>query len=235
VDAPSLSDAWEAKAAEWAAWARTPEHDQFFEALNWPAFRRMLPDARGRTLDVGCGEGRVGRELSRLGHSVTGVDSSPTLVELAREAGGYDKVVCESATCMPFPGDEFDLALAFMSLITVDDVRPAVRETARVLAPGGCFCVAILHPLNRPDAAMADYFREHRVSEKIERGGVPMVFDDAHRPLSAYTDALADAGFVIEQLGEPRLGDSAAATAPVPLANAARKPYFLHLRCRLAI
>jgi SAM-dependent methyltransferase len=229
-----LSDAWEAKAAEWATWARTPEHDQFFEALNWPAFRRMLPEARGRTLDVGCGEGRVGRELSRLGHRVSGLDSSPTLARLAREAGGYETVVCESATHMPFPADEFDLALAFMSLITVDDVRAAVCETARVLAPGGCFCVAILHPLNRPAAAMADYFREHRVSEKIERGGVPMVFEDAHRPLSTYTDALADAGFAIEQLGEPRLSDSVAATAPVPLVNAARKPYFLHLRCRLA-
>jgi SAM-dependent methyltransferase len=232
VDALSLSDAWEAKAAEWAAWARTPEHDQFFEALNWPAFRRMLPDARGRTLDVGCGEGRVGRELSRLGHRVTGLDSSPTLVELAREAGGYETVVCESATCMPFADEQFDLAVAFMSLITVDDVGTAVRETARVLTPGGRLCVAILHPLNRPDAAMADYFREHRVSEKIERGGVPMVFEDAHRPLSAYTDALAEAGFAIERLGEPRLDDVAAATAPMPLSNAARKPYFLQLRCR---
>jgi SAM-dependent methyltransferase len=135
---------------------------------------------------------------------------------------------------MSFDDEAFDLAVAFMSLITVDDVAAAVGETARVLAPGGCFCVAILHPLNRPDVAMADYFREHRVREKIERGGIPMVFEDAHRPLSAYTDALADAGFTIEQLGEPRLGDAVRATAAEPLANAARKPYFLHLRCRLS-
>lgn len=229
----SLSEAWEAKAAEWAAWARTPGHDQFFERLNWPAFLRLLPDARGKTLDLGCGEGRVGRELSRLGYRVIGLDASPTLVRLAREAGGYEAVLCESATGMSLSDGEFDLAVAFMSLITVDDVGAAVRETARVLVPGGCFCVAILHPLNRPEAAMGDYFREHRVSEKIERGGVPMVFEDAHRPLSAYTGALTDAGFAIEQLGEPRLGEDAASTAAAPLANAARKPYFLHLRCRL--
>ena len=229
-----LSDAWEAKAAEWATWARTPGHDQFFEDLNWPAFVGLLPAPRGATLDVGCGEGRVGRALSRLGHRVTGVDSSPTLSDLAREAGGYDRVLCESAARMGFADEEFDLAVAFMSLITVDDVAGAVRETARVLVPGGCFCVAILHPLNRPEAAMDDYFLEYRVAEKIERGGVPMVFEDAHRPLSAYTDALADAGFAIERLGEPRLGDEAAAGAAEPLAGAARKPYFLHLRCRLS-
>jgi SAM-dependent methyltransferase len=234
VAAGSLSDAWEAKAAEWAKWARTPEHDQFFEGLNWPAFVGLLPAPRGATLDVGCGEGRVGRELSRLGHRVTGVDSSPTLAALAREAGGYDEVVCESATRMPFADDEFDLAVAFMSLITVDDVAAAVRETARVLVPGGCLCVAILHPLNRPPAAIADYFHEHRVAERIERGRVPMVFEDAHRPLSSYTDALADAGFAIERLGEPRLAGEAADVAAEPLAAAARKPYFLHLRCRLS-
>ncbi|HEX9480537.1 MAG TPA: class I SAM-dependent methyltransferase [Solirubrobacteraceae bacterium] len=232
MDAASLSDAWEAKAAEWVAWARTPGHDEFFERLNWPAFVRILPDARGATLDLGCGEGRSGRELAGLGHRVTGIDSSATLARLAGEGGGYERVACESATHMPFADGEFELAVAFMSLITVDDVAAAIHETARVLAPGGCFCIAILHPLNRPEAAMRDYFREHRTAEPVERDGVRMVFEDAHRPLSDYTGALADAGFVIEQLGEPRLvEDGAPGTA---LEKASRQPYFLHLRCRLS-
>jgi len=94
VDAASLSDAWEAKAAEWVAWARTPGHDEFFERLNWPAFVRILPDARGATLDLGCGEGRSGRELAGLGHRVTGIDSSATLARLAGEGGGYERVAC---------------------------------------------------------------------------------------------------------------------------------------------
>jgi SAM-dependent methyltransferase len=227
----SLSDAWEAKAAEWARWARTPGVDQFFERLNWPSFARLLPEAQGRTLDVGCGEGRLGRELARRGHRVTGVDSSPTLAGLAREAGGYEEVLCESASRMPFADGTFELAVAFMSLITVDDVGAAVVETARVLAPQGRFCIALLHPLNRPDAARRDYFREHRIAEPVEREGVPMVFEDAHRPLGAYTGPLADAGFVIEQVGEPSFED----LAGEPVAGAVRtEPYFLHLRCRLA-
>jgi SAM-dependent methyltransferase len=234
VSASSLSDAWEAKAAEWAAWARTPGHDKFFTQLNWPAFVALLPEAGGRTLDIGCGEGRVGRELSRHGHRVTGVDSSPTLAALAREAGGYEQVICGSATEMPFAEAEFDLAVSFMSLITVDDLAGAVRETARVLAPGARFCIAILHPLNRPEAAIRDYFREYRVADPIERGGVRMVFEDVHRPLSDYTAALTDAGFVIEQLTEPCLSeDEARAADGDPVAGATRKPYFLHLRCRL--
>lgn len=41
-----------------------------------------------------------------------------------------------------------DLAVAFMSLQDVDDVQRAVREAARVLAPAGRLCLAIVHPLN---------------------------------------------------------------------------------------
>jgi SAM-dependent methyltransferase len=231
VEDDGLSAAWDAKAAEWVAWARTPGHDEFFERLNWPAFARLLPAAGLRTLDLGCGEGRVGRKLARRGHRITGIDSSPTLVELAREGGGYEEVVCIDAGQLPFPRGHFDLAVAFMSLITMDDPAAAIHETARVLAPGGRFCLAILHPVNRPKALLADYFGEHRVAEAIERNGVPMVFEDVHRPLEAYTAALGDAGFAIERLSEPRPGSVIAADGP--LADAARRPYFLHLRCRL--
>lgn len=43
----------------------------------------MLP--RGaRVLDAGCGPGRVGGELARRGHRVTGVDVDPALVAAAR-------------------------------------------------------------------------------------------------------------------------------------------------------
>ncbi len=89
----SLSDAWERHAAQWEGWTRTPGHDVYHERLNWPAFHALVPPPGRRTLDVGCGEGRAGRQLSADGHRMVGIDSSPTLVELAREAGGYAEVV----------------------------------------------------------------------------------------------------------------------------------------------
>ena len=36
-----------------------------FFHLNWPTFERALPEPAGLTLDLGSGEGRVGRELRR--------------------------------------------------------------------------------------------------------------------------------------------------------------------------
>ena len=38
-----------------------------------------------RILDAGCGPGRVGGHLARLGHQVVGVDVDPVLVAAARE------------------------------------------------------------------------------------------------------------------------------------------------------
>lgn len=89
----ALSEAWDRHAEAWARWTRVPGHDVYHELLNWPAFRTLVPPAGRRTLDVGCGEGRAGRQLSAGGHRVAGIDSSPTLVRLAREAGGYDELV----------------------------------------------------------------------------------------------------------------------------------------------
>jgi SAM-dependent methyltransferase len=234
VEGPgSLSDAWERHAARWERWTRVVGHDVYYEQLNWPAFHALVPPAVGRTLDVGCGEGRAGRALAGDGHRLAGIDSSPTLVGLAREAGGYDELVCADATELPWEAERFDLAVAFMSLQDIDDLTGTVTEVARVLKPAGRFCIAIVHPLNRVPHALDNYFDEHRFAEELELDGLRMTFEGIDRPLEAYTRTLSRVGFVIEQLREPKPSPAALASAPT-LAKAAKRPYFLHMRCLLA-
>ena len=229
----SLSDAWERHAARWERWTRVVGHDVYYEQLNWPAFHALVPPAGRSTLDVGCGEGRVGRTLAAEGHRLVGIDSSPTLVDLAREAGGYDELVCGDAAKLPWEAHSFDLALAFMSLHDMDDLTGAVTEIARVLEPGGRFCLAIVHPLNRAPEALDDYFAEQRFAEELEVGGLHMTFEGIDRPLEAYTRALSRGGLLMEELREPKPTATALAAAPM-LARAASRPYFLHMRCVLA-
>jgi ubiquinone/menaquinone biosynthesis C-methylase UbiE len=228
----SLSEAWERHAADWARWTRVPAHDVYHERLNWPAFRDLLPRAGRRTLDVGCGEGRAGRALSSDGHRVVGIDSSPTLLELARDAGGYEELVCGDAAALPWDDHAFDLAIAYMSLQDVDALQAAIAEIARVVEPGGRLCLAIVHPLNRPAETLEDYFEEHRFAERFERDGLAMTFESIDRPLETYTRTLARAGFVIQELREPRPSSATLADEP-RLAKARRRPYFLHMRCIL--
>ena len=76
---------WEAYASEWTSWARTPDHDEYWSYRD--QFREFVPTPGTATLEVGCGEGRVSRDLTALGHHVTAVDLSPSLVAAAQEAG----------------------------------------------------------------------------------------------------------------------------------------------------
>lgn len=225
-----VGEAWERRAAEWTAWARTPGHDVYFTLLNWPAFERLLPSPGRLTLDLGCGEGRVGRLLQPVGHRLIGLDSSPSLAALARGSGGYDHVLDADAAAIPVDDGAVDLVVAFMSLHDMDDPAGAIAESARVLEPGGRLCAAIVHPLNRPEHVLG-YFEHRRVAEPVERDGLTMTFEAIERPLEYYTRALEHAGFVVEALREPR-PDAATVEAEPTLAPAAQRPFFLHLLCR---
>lgn len=46
--------------------------------------RRMLPASVRTILDAGCGTGSLSLVLAELGHTVTGIDLSPSMVERAR-------------------------------------------------------------------------------------------------------------------------------------------------------
>jgi 2-polyprenyl-3-methyl-5-hydroxy-6-metoxy-1,4-benzoquinol methylase len=60
---------WEWQAEAWARWARTPAHDAYWVFRDL-CFDAIVPAPGRLTLEVGCGEGRVARDLARLGHMV---------------------------------------------------------------------------------------------------------------------------------------------------------------------
>src|SRR5437868_5761991 len=108
----SLQDAWERNAARWIAWARTPGHDSYGR-FHRDQFLELVPPPGRRTLDVGCGEGRLSRDLKALGHDVVALDASPTLVAAAREADGQLEIHLGDAARLPFADRAFDLVVAF--------------------------------------------------------------------------------------------------------------------------
>ncbi len=230
------AQAWDEHAEAWARWSRTPGHDYHYERLNLPAFLALLPAPGKLTVDLACGEGRLGRALAELGHVVVGVDSSPAMVRLAREAGGYDDVLHASAGAVPLPDACADLVTVFMGLHDMDDFVGAISESARLLEAGGRLCFAVPHPfaeMERERSGTPGYFTSFRYIDIVERGGVTMTFESWRLPLSAYTKALEHTDFVIEALREPIPDDAALAAAP-DLAKWRERPLFLHVRARQA-
>ena len=206
----SLREIWDEQAAEWVRFVRTPGHDFTNERFNLPRLVDLLPPPGRRALDLGCGEGRVGRALLPRGYRVVGVDASSAMVRFAAES---QEVVCADAVALPFEDAAFDLVVAFMSLMDMDDPDAAIREAARVLEPGGRFCFCIAHPLmtagsfaqrtpGEPFVLSGPYFEERRVDLISDRGGIRIDFASLHRPLDAWARALAAAGLAIEALRE---------------------------------
>jgi SAM-dependent methyltransferase len=229
----SLAEEWQAQATAWEQWTRTPGHDHHFHRYNGPSFLELLPPAGRATLDLGCGEGRAGIVLHELGHRLTGVDSAPSLPRLATHTGTYEKVVVADAAALPFPDHSFDLVMAFMSLQDMDDAPAALHQTARVLMPGGRLATAIVHPfasahLGREPEAQRSYFDVQRTLDHVERDGIAFTFHQVHRPLHAWFALFFDAGFVIEDVREPRPSIEDVDTDPA-LAKTRAKPAFLHV------
>ncbi len=208
----SLAGSWEQHAAEWITWARSSRHDGFWEGT-WPALRQLLPaPTTGAVLDLGCGEGRAGRELLKLGYRVVGADRSPTLVRAAAAASRAVPVVLADAAVLPFADHSIDLVVACMSLLDIDDFQGAVGEIGRVLRPGGQLCMAVVHPFisaQDEETMHSDSFRfsrrylqSRRYVDRMERDGLGMTFTSMHRPLSEYTSALFANGMVLSALTE---------------------------------
>src|SRR5262249_7018014 len=130
---------WEAEAENWVRWARTPGHDAYWYYRD-SFFDLIVPAPGRRTLEIGCGEGRVARDLADRGHRVTAIDKSPTLLRYARQDDAPGAYVRAASRLLPFPDGCFDLAIAYNSLQAlqvVDDMAATVFEAGRVLAPGG--------------------------------------------------------------------------------------------------
>jgi SAM-dependent methyltransferase len=233
-----LRRTWDENAQEWIAWARAPGHDSYWR-FHRDQFLELLPEPGERTLDLGCGEGRLGRDLSAAGHRIVGLDGSPTLARAALDADPSLPMIVGDAARLPLRERSFDLVVAFMILQDVDDLADTARQIARVLRPEGRLCLAIVHPLNSsgvftgraPDSPLViegSYLASGHYVDQVERDGLPMTFAGIHRPLEAYVRVLRDAGFLIEDLREPAVPDGAIQK------DADRRwqrvPLFLHVR-----
>jgi SAM-dependent methyltransferase len=212
----TLREAWEAAAEAWSDYVRAGR-DPFFH-VNLRAFLELLPPPRGVTLDIGCGEGRLGAELAAFGHRVLGVEQSPTLAARARER---HEVVEVDAADLPFEDGSFPLVISFSSLMDMDDAAGAMREAARVLEPGGRFCMAIVHPFlsagsGEPHTIAGSYLEPARLRGRLAHSDFEL--ETTHRPLAWYAGAICAAGFLVEAIRE------------VPGVNRPHLPISLHLR-----
>ncbi|HZZ34486.1 MAG TPA: bifunctional 2-polyprenyl-6-hydroxyphenol methylase/3-demethylubiquinol 3-O-methyltransferase UbiG [Caulobacteraceae bacterium] len=110
-----------------------------------------------RLLDVGCGGGLLSEPMARLGFAVTGIDPSAEGVRAAAaHAADQGLAIDYQATTvealLEAGGAEFDMVLNMEAIEHVADPGAFLRDSARLLAPGG---LMVLATLNRTLKALA--------------------------------------------------------------------------------
>jgi 2-polyprenyl-3-methyl-5-hydroxy-6-metoxy-1,4-benzoquinol methylase len=245
MDDDSSTRSWDNAADAWVEHADTSDYQNLFLQ---PRMFALAGDVSGRrVLDLGCGEGAYSRELARRGARVTGVDGSGKLIDVARQraaAAGLDiDHRCLNASALDGVADRsFDLIVASMLLMNVENYDGAIREADRVLAPGGALCMSITHPCF--SAPVSDWIggkgrkaRYYAVDRYFER----IAWDDRiaptfktptlrrHRPLEDYMKGAIEAGLVLKVFQEP-MATEADLRASSRFEYMTRVPYFLFMR-----
>lgn len=173
---------------------------------------RLFGDVSGKKLlEIGCG---TGHSLEYQGNhkaaELWGVDISDKQLEKARKhlesCGLSAKLICSpmEESC-GIPENYFDFVYSVYAIGWTTDLEGTFRRIASYLKKDGIFIFSWSHPIHKCVAAEDDalifkkcYFDESWYTVALDGGTLSLT----DRKMSTYVNALAKAGFVIDELVE---------------------------------
>lgn len=162
-------------------------------------------------LDIGCGSGHsLSYHADRGAAELWGLDLSQKQLDNAKaylsEKGHRAKLICSpmEEDC-DIPKAYFDYVYSIYAIGWANDLEKVFKKIASYLKPGGIFIFSWKHPLHSC-VSVADstlifeesYFDESWRQHMVD--GMPITLPN--RKISTYINALANAGFTIEQMIE---------------------------------
>jgi ubiquinone/menaquinone biosynthesis C-methylase UbiE len=132
-------------AERWSQWSSAPMIE-LSARETYRFVREMIGQPHQRILEVGCGNGYLALELAREGHKVTGMDTSPTILEVAErsraahpDTAGFGSLTyaCADITTWQAPDASFDIVIFNRSLHHLHDLTSALANVKRLLAARG--------------------------------------------------------------------------------------------------
>ena len=153
MSASALSDAkivdsWRNNAQAWSAAVRERRIESRELVTDRAIVDAVLSRSPRSVLDLGCGEGWLGRALAERGVQLVGIDAVPDLIARATAAGGGDFRVASyeqlAAGALDFTAD---VAVCNFSLLGCESVETIFAAVPALLRPHGVFIIQTLHPM----------------------------------------------------------------------------------------
>jgi ubiquinone/menaquinone biosynthesis C-methylase UbiE len=213
---------WERVATWYDGWVGD-DGSAYHRELAIPAVLDLLQPRPGEhILDVGGGQGVLAPYLTEAGATVTVVDASAKLIAAARRRHGrlrHARYLVGDARRLPaVAGLEqaaFDAAVLLLSIQDMDPLEDVIGGIDWALRPASRVVLLMTHPAFRQPRhsgwgfdesrkltyrRIDGYLGEMAVPMKSLGGGLPT--RSFHRPIGAYVNALADAGFATDAMLE---------------------------------
>jgi len=259
LDDKEVGKYWNVNAENWIKLSKLG-YDRCRDLINSPAFFKMLPEISNlKGLDIGCGEGYNTRIAAKRGAKLDAIDISEVFIASANEVEAHEPlgIVYElaSATALPYIENDYDFAIATMSLMDIPEIEIVIAEAYRVIKPGGFFQFSISHPcfatprwswVRSEDGIktaliVGDYFKKlDGVIEEWIFGAAPKEITNKMRKfriprftmiLSDWLNLLVREGFILEEFCEPYPEKDVLKNFPEEY-DSTIIPYFLIIRCR---
>ena len=120
--------------------------DHFDKTRNrpWKEVEEFLENTSGKTIDIGCGNGRHSRVALENNHEVTCLDASMKLLKIAKKKlKGKSDLVRSGIKNMPFKNGSFDNSIYIAAIHHLQEGRvQSLKETRRILKTSGNMMVS---------------------------------------------------------------------------------------------
>lgn len=183
--------------------------NEVFKPLIVNRVTRLLPES---VLEVGAGTGHISKELSSFGFSITAIEPSKGMYDVAQEVLSNSNVNLINCTSFELKKENlYDVAFSHLVAHVVDDLPNFFKSIGEHLIKGGHFIFSIPHPCfyneykgffgaeyNYMTAMTKDVSFTITKDSENTISGVPY----HHRPLSEYINNLVGNGFAIDGFDE---------------------------------